>query len=142
MDLTGALVWDSMDQAFMSDEHRRVAEVISEYNHELKIVFVPPEKREFNESQPFALVHSPLGKPPYVVRRLSYAELNPGLVAWVYNNDQATTNVAERIENFYKADLALKEKELREQKAADRDMALTILKSPKNTYKHNGIVYR
>jgi len=140
--MASALVWDSKQQGFISDEHRRVAEVIRDFDHELDVVYVPPEKRAFNDDQPFALVHSPLGQVPYVVRRLSYAELNPGLVAWVFNNDQRTTNVAERLDNMYKAQQAVELKKQMEERERVKEIATTILKSPLNTYRHDGVIYR
>jgi hypothetical protein len=143
MDMTKALLLDSATGAFMSDEHRRVAEIVHDYNPELKVVFVPAEKRQFNDDQPFALVHTPSGgMAPYVVRRLAVNELNAGLIAWIFKNDQARTNVGSILDTMWEAEQALKLKKEMASREQANEMANAIIGSPLNTYRHDGVTYR
>ena len=142
VDMAKALLLDSATGAFMSEEHRRVAEAVRQYNPELKVVFVPPEKRALNDEQPFALVHSPVNQVPYVVRRMAHSDLTPALIGWIYDNDPDKTDVLGKLDAMYKASVAGSQKRQLLVREEANEMARAIIGSNLNTYRHNGVTYR
>ena len=141
MDTSKAVIL-SQQEGFMSEEHRRVAAVIQDFDPTLKVVFVPPELRHNNDNEPFALVHSPFGLPPYVVRRLNYNELDERLLAWLFQSDNTKHDVLSKMEADHAAREALKLREQMDEMAEARDVAASIIKSPLNTFKHDGHKYQ
>ncbi len=143
MDLSGAHVLDPSGH-FVSEDHRQIAELINDWDSEIELRWIPPDKRNFNEEFPYALFHSPMGQQPYIIRKVRFHEVNPGLIAWLWSNDQArgNTNPMAMLEAMDKAQEALRMKKQMEQMEEANDLAASILASPLNTYKHNGIKYQ
>jgi len=144
MDLSGAHVLDDTGH-FVSEEHRHVAEIISEYEPTLSVVWIPPDKRSGNEEFPFAILHTPDdGRQPYIVRKVRHAEMNANLIAWLWMNDQAREgkDAYNRLKAIDDALEALKLKKQTDAREEANEIAKTIIASPLNTYKHDGKVYR
>lgn len=127
---------------FISEAHQRIAEIIKDYEPTLELVWIPPSKRNFNDTYPFAVVHRPVGKPEYVVRKLKENEVDNRLLAWIFANDQERSNPIVMMDKLDQANEIIKAKRHEEELAEQRDVALSILKSPLSVYKHNGVVYR
>jgi hypothetical protein len=137
-----AYVLDPMTGYFISSEHQRIAELIAEYEPALRLVWIPPDQRMQNEEYPFAILHSPADRNPYIVRKVKQHEVNSELVAWLWMNDQARNGKAplQRIKAIQDAEQALTMKRVEEQKAEMHDFASSVLRG-KNYYKHNGKTY-
>lgn len=142
MDLTNARIFDSELGHFVSEEHRRIAEVINEYEPTLSLVWIPPDKRSFDDTHPFAILHSPSNRQPYIVRKLSEQQINSDLVAWLWSNDQARNgrDLNAYLDAQQAAEKALQMKRSMEIREEANDVALHIVKG-KNWYKHNGKVF-
>ena len=125
-----------------SDLHRRVAEVINDWDPTVFLAYVPPEERAFNEEFPFALLHQPEGRPSYIIRKLRPEEVNESLITWLWSNDLASTDVFGTLEAQDRAREALRLKEKLERKEELQALGTAILKSPKSIYKHNEITYK
>jgi hypothetical protein len=130
------------DHGFLSEQHRRIAEIIQDYEPTLFLAFVPPKIREANEEYPFALIHSPIGKPQYVVRRLKEDEVNEGLLAWIWASDNERNSPLVMIEKKEAAERVLRLKEEEDRMAAGHEFMQAVIKSPLHTYKHNGKKYQ
>jgi hypothetical protein len=143
VDLSNAYILDSEVGHFISEEHRHVAELINDYEPTLFLVWIPPDKRAFNEEFPFAILHRPEGHPEYIVRKVRENEVNADLIAWIWMNDQARggKDVLSRVQAMEDAREAMKLKKQAEQAEANGDLAMSILKG-KNYYRHNGRIYR
>jgi len=126
---------------FISQEHRRVAEIINEYDSTLNLVWIPPGKRT-GESHPFAILHSPDGKAPYIVRKVRESEVNEQLIAWLWSNDTQRNDPVSMLGAYESAQEALRLKRQLEAKEEQQEIAETILRSPLNVYRHNGKTYR
>jgi hypothetical protein len=137
-------VYDADSGHFVSSEHQRVAEVIQEYDPNLYLMWIPPEKRELDDTQPFAIVHMPSDGKQYVVRRLKEDEVDYRLLAWLWSNDQARkgNDVLGRLEAEEAARKALELKVEMERREETRELATSIVRSPLNWYKHNGKVFK
>jgi hypothetical protein len=126
------------DGSFISEKHARISELISEYDADLSLAWIPPARREPGD-KPFAVVCSPLGRPPYVV---CYADdCDERLLARVYSMDGAKGNVGESIDANNKAVRDLQKKKYEDAMADQYEFAQSVLKSPKSVYKHNGVKY-
>lgn len=134
-------IWNEDEQCFTSELHRRVAEIINDYEPTLFLAWVPPRLREMDELYPFAIVHQPPGKPQYVVRKLKEEEVNEQLLAWLWSNDTTKTNVLDRLEALDNAKHALKLKEDLERDEEQKEFAISVLRSPLHTYRHKGRKY-
>lgn len=126
------------DGQFVSAEHQRIAEIIADYDPDLQLLWIPPANREPGDA-PFAVLHSPAGKPPYVV---CYADdCDERLLARVFSMDSAKQDIWSEIEKSEAAREAIKLKRDMDEAEERKDLVEHIIKSPKATYKHDGIVY-
>jgi hypothetical protein len=136
-------VLDSETGHFISAEHQRVAEVISSYDPTLQLLWIPPEKRDLDESFPYALLHTPTnGQAPYIVRKVREVDMNQGLIAWVFANDQVKNpNDLNEFQDIQEAARrALIAAEIAEARAEKYDFAQSVLNGP-NYYRHGGRKY-
>ena len=123
---------------FVSEKQARIAELISEYDHNLTLTWIPPERREPGD-KPFAVVASPVGQKQYVV---CYAdECDERLLARIYGMDNERNNVMQSVDTHNQAVRALQRKKYEEEIAEAHEISQAILRSPKSTYKHNGVKY-
>lgn len=127
------------DVGFVSQEHQRVAELVNEYDPTLQLLWIPPDKREFDEQFPFAILHSPSGKVPYIVRKVQIQDMNETLIAWLYQSERIG-DVNAYQDGLDMARKALNDKAIEESKGAILDFAQSVIKG-KHWYKHNGKVY-
>lgn len=84
-------VWNSELGEFISDEHRRLAEILHDYHPgRYSLVFIPIKDRVTPEeiAKPFAILEHRQGDSS-IVRYLSEAEMRDpaGVIAWVYAGD-------------------------------------------------------
>lgn len=122
----------------VSERHARVAEIIQDYDPQLELAWIPPEKREPGD-KPFAVIHRPDGQPPYVV---CYADdPDERLLARVFSMDTNKNDVWQNLEYERAAYEAMRLKTQMEELQEQHDLAASILRSPKATYRHNGVVY-
>ena len=127
---------------FVSQEHTRVAELVKEYDSTLDLVWIPPEKRDFDEQFPFAILHSPPNREPYIVRKVQACDMNETLIATLYMNDGSKNNrsLNSWLDAQEFARQAMEKKIRDEQNAAQMDFANSVI-SGKNWYRHTGKVY-
>lgn len=134
---------ESQTGHFISADHRRIAEIINDYNQYMQLIWIPPEQRELNEEFPFAILHSPPGLAPYIVRKVRESEMNHTLISWLAMNDLSKNRPADifaRIEADEAARKLLEFKRQEEAKAEKLDLAKSII-GGKNFYKHDGKKY-
>lgn len=129
---------------FISVEHQRIAEIIKDYEPYLELAWIPPEKRELDDTQPFAILHREPGKPTYVVRTMAESEMNESIIAWLFMNDQQRggQDLQGRLEKMEAARKALDMKASIDKMEEAKELARAILTSPLNYYKHNGVKYQ
>lgn len=139
--MTDAYILDSETGTFISQEHRRIAEIINEYDETLQLIWIPVGKRT-GETHPFAILHSPDNKAPYIVRKVKESEVNEQLIAWLWTNDTNRNDVHAMLEAYDDARQAVEHKKAIEAAEEQAEVAGAILKSPLNVYRHNGKIYR
>lgn len=122
---------------FVSEKHARIAEIISDYDRDLNLAWIPPDKREPGD-QPFAVIKTEPDGYRYVV---CYADnVDERLLARVFSMDSAKNDVFSQIEAEKAAYEALKLKKQQEEMFEAHDLAGSILRG-KHYYKHNGVKY-
>lgn len=148
---TSSVVWNPDLGEFISEEHRRVAEIIHDFNPYFSLVFIPKNQRttEQERAKPFAILQS--GVPNMrdtIIRHLSEEEMrdSSSVLAWLFEGDQRrhrSGDILRKIEAKDAAERALAMKREMDQREDEMQFAEYVFsdKSP-NTFKHNGQVYR
>lgn len=121
---------------FVSENQRRVAEILSDYDHNLQLQWIPPVERG-SEDFAFRVVDITPGRNPYVVT-VSH-ECDERLLGKVIAADGKHGNQLDALEAHNAALELLATKKRQEAQMEMHEMAASIIRSPKDTYKHMGI---
>lgn len=137
-------VYDSQTGTFVNEKHRRVAEIVQDYDPTLFLVWIPPAQRTEAKDRefPFAILHKPLNRPEYIVRTVKESEVDERLLAWLWSNDAERTNPLAMLEKEEAARQAMELHARQEERDEAIEIGTAILNSPLNTYRHNGKVYK
>lgn len=128
-----------VDGHFVSQKQIRINEILRDYDPTLQLQWIPPNQRSHNDLA-FRVVCFPMGRPPYLV--CTAEEADERLLARVFEADQANSpNKLNFIENYNKALELTRAKEDFEVRQEDHDLAASILRNNKSTYRHGGIDY-
>lgn len=134
--------FDKIDGLY-TDQQRRVASVIRDIFPTVRLLKLDSLHPAFSPEQPFALVDEPNLLPPYLIRTLRESEIDHRLVAWLVDNNmndsESKVNKLDILEMAHRAVEAKREVEWMEER---RDVMTSIMKSKKNTYKHDGKVLK
>ena len=85
---------------FTSEVHRRVAEIIYDYDPDLRLAFIPYSQRDPSDpnEKPYAVVDVKPGIKPHFVMYADEDELSSGaLLARLFNNDLSKVDVGARL---------------------------------------------
>lgn len=139
--------FDTEAGVIVSEKHRRIAEIIHDYNPELSLMWIPPSKRSAEDGDPFLIVHTrmdgsqypvmwipeeQMDNPPVVLGRLFAGDMSKGDKDRV----QMAMEAAEMAEQVYKAKID------QERWDSKMDFVTFALKTPLHKFKHNGKEYR
>lgn len=118
------------DGTFVSEKHARIAEIVREYDPNLRLAFVPEHKRTPGEPS-FAVIENREGR-DYIA---FYAdECDERIIARIFENDSAKHDVQGRMEAHNDAIKVYQAKVAQEEMLEAHEKARAILKSPKSTY--------
>lgn len=123
---------------FVSQEHRRIAEIIADYEPTLRLVFIPPSRRDPNNpnEKPFAVAHFPADKEPYIA---FYSDTcDERLLERVFMNDTSKHDIGARLDAAEAAKESIKLKRRIDELEEQADVARSMWRSPLHSYKHNG----
>lgn len=124
---------------FISQKQVRINEILQDYDPSLQLQWIPPSDRSSNDLA-FRVVCFPQGRPPYAV--CFAEEADERLLAKVFEADQANSpNKLNYIENYNKALELTRAKEAQEARQEDHELAASILRNTRSSYKHGGIDY-
>jgi hypothetical protein len=127
----------------ISVKHQRIADIIQDYDPTLELAWIPPDKRDFNDIEPFAVIHRPgNGKQSYVAMTLREDQINETLLARLWSHDNKNGSVLTWVEAQDAARNAVILKEKMDDAEMKRDLVSHIVSSNKNTYHHGGVAYR
>lgn len=141
MTTQGAYILDNASGYALSAQHTRIAEIIRDFNPELELAWIPPDKRNAFEAHPFAIIHNQPNGQRYVVGTFSEAEMDHRIIAHLFNHDAKRTDVNARIEAENAAKELLRLKEIQDEAEERHAMGRAMIKTRKSTWKHNGKKY-
>jgi hypothetical protein len=123
---------------FISENQRRTAEILQDYDPNLQLQWIPPGDRGVNDYA-FRVVDTHPNRNNYVVCFAN--ECDERLLAKVFQADQQRNghDVLSYLDNHNAAIELLKASKAEEQRMEDHELAYSILRSTKIHYKHNGI---
>lgn len=127
------------DGHFVSEKHARIAEIVQDFNPYLELVWIPPENRKENDdTPPFAILDRTPGKKPYIVFTIKEDELDERVIAKLFQGDLAHNDVLGRLEAQERAAQVLKYKEQMDKAAERQDFVKSVVGSGKHSFRHNG----
>ena len=140
MDFSKAIVLG--DGGSLSVKHERIAEIIRDLNPTLELAYIPEAQRSSFDKHPFAIIHRPNIGEPYIAMTMTENEVDERLIQKLIQRDTTKGAVLDELEAHEAALRLVKAKSDMDEADEKRDLAQSILKSPKNVYRHNGVVYK
>lgn len=138
MDLFDCFV-PTEDGYFVSEKQARVAEILSDYDPTIRLAWIPPDKREPGD-KPFAVIKREESGHEYAI---CYAdECDERLLERVWSMDSSKHDILAVMDARNAAIKALELKKQMEEMEEAHDLSASILRSPLNTYRHNGVTYQ
>lgn len=123
------------DGTWVSEKFERLASVINDYDHNLELRWIPPDKRTREDKHPFVIVDTRINQ---VVVYASELDTPEGILAKLWGIDNCKHNVLEQLEIQERAQKALEMKEWMDKKEEAIDLAFFFKQSPLHTIRHNG----
>ncbi len=125
-----------IDGRLVSAKIQRLVDAIREYSHELDVKWIPPEARSEGQAA-FKVIHNPPGQPSYTVRHIQTEEefderILQGIIAGDQRNGKASVS---DFEAWSEAQNLLKQQEFLDDLEAKHDLAASMLRSNKDTYR-------
>lgn len=139
------------EHGFVTADQARVSQILADYNPDLVILHIPPALQTTAEDRemPFCIVHvhakgeaviPGLGRAD-VVMHVRPDEMDHRVLEEVFKRDMKNDPMKHMVA-ANQAQAVWEAKQREEEMAQQRDIALSILKSPLHTYKHDGQVFR
>jgi hypothetical protein len=137
--------YDEGSGRFINETHRRIGEVIAEYDPELRLVWIDPQDRVDADDKPFAIVHfHPDGQTQFI-SFWREDQVDERLIEHLFENDfrkHHPKEIFDRMEARRDAEKLLEEKRIQEKYDEKLDMFLSLIKSPLHTFKHDSRKWR
>lgn len=132
------------DGHFISDRVSRTVQLIRQYDPNLDVVWLPPERRENpNDPEFYVVERLPDGRALPVFSILNESFMDERLLERIYELDSLKQDdVLGAMDARNKAKRDMLAAEAVDREAEILEVAAYVLRSPKSTYKHNGKVYR
>jgi hypothetical protein len=122
-----------VDGHFVSQKQIRINEILQDYDPNLQLQWIPPDKRSAQDAA-FRVVHFQPGRAPYLVCVAD--EADERLLARVFEADQANSpNKLNYIENYNRALELTKLKEAEAEREEAHEMAVSVLRNTKSYYR-------
>lgn len=125
------------DSGALSVKHERIAEIINDLDPNLELAYIPTEARSAFDKHPFMVRH----KNGYVVMTMPENEVDERIIAKLIKRDTHRGNVIDELEASEAAMRLVQAKERMDIAEERQDFVKSVIKSPKNWYRHNGQVY-
>lgn len=127
------------DGRWVSEKHERIARIIQDYDPDLHLAYIPPDKREPGDI-PFAVIHTPPDAPDYVVA--TFDDCDERILEHLWSIDNKHGDVLSRMDAANAAKEAVKLREQLDREEERKELIGSIVRSPLNVYKHNGVKYQ
>lgn len=131
------------DGHWISDEITRIIEVIRDLDPNIEVCWIPPENRAPGDAAFLFIEHTPDGRKHkmfYVMTEADFTVRNTLTRILEGDNARSPLTIA-ALDKHNDAMKLVQLKQHQDELEAKHDLAHHILKSPKSTYRHGGIVY-
>lgn len=118
---------------FVDQRHARIAEIIQDYDPELELAWIPPDKREEGD-KPFAVIHRPLGKPVYVAFYVDECDERILQRIWAGDVKHHRGTIMTQLDARNASVKAMQLKKQMDEMDDAADQAKHVFQSPKSTY--------
>lgn len=126
-----------------TDHQRRIAQVIRDYDPQLRLMLLEGTHPNYQPEKPFAVVCEPPLMTPYVVFNAAESEIDHRLLARIIEGDLAKSgSTANRLELLEMAEKVTKAKAEADWEEERKDLLRSMLKSGKHEYRHGGKTLR
>lgn len=89
----------SEDGYFVSEKMMTLAQILQDYDPYLSLEWIPTDKRVANDNAaPYRIVHTPPGRPPYVVMFAYETDVPEHILARIFENDNTRGNPVARMD--------------------------------------------
>lgn len=130
------------DGSWVSAKVVRIAEIITDYDPNLEVRWIPPDKRQNLADPEFCIVeHLKDGGEAVAFYVQNELEFDERVVERIFKNDSTKHNVLADMEARNAAVKAVKLKEAQDAIDAQIDFTKAVIASPLHTYRHNGKKY-
>jgi len=123
------------DGSWVSEKFEQLASVIQDYDHNLELRWIPPDKRTREDKHPYVIVDTRINQ---VVVYASELDTPEGILAKLWGIDNCKHNVLEQVEIQERAAKALEMKKWIDTKEEAADLAYFFKQSPLHTIRHGG----
>lgn len=123
------------DGRWVDENYARLAEAINQYDRNLQLRWIPPERRSRDDKKPYVVIDTTIEQP---VLYASELDTPVEILSKLIMADNTKTKVLDRIEAADLATRMLKAKEWQDQMEEAHDYAKFLMQSPLNTVRHNG----
>lgn len=148
--LSSAGTWDSESGAFINEDHRRLAEILHDYNPYFSLAWIPPKDRLAEDTKPYAIIDSSPNVDQYIMRMLSEEEMkNPtAVLQWVFEGDLNRNRPGDVLAKMEAEELARKLMDTKREEdflAAQEDLTAFMIsggRDKKHYVRHDGQTIR
>ena len=123
-------MYDSARGEFVNSKHQRIAEIISDYDPCLSLMYIPPKDRLSTDEFTYVVAYTAPGRQPEAVMWLNEDEIDERLLARLWLNDSRRNDPLEYLARLEDAKEALRLKEELEQREEARNQAAFMIRSP------------
>lgn len=131
-------VVDSNSGEFVNLTFVTIARMLHEWDPTISVVWIPPAQRDDNDVYPYAIVHSPVGKEPYIILHLQEEEMTADLIPRLWTMREQTNDLHKTMAMKEEAARRIQQAETDEIKGAERDRHKFMLQSPLHTINMGG----
>lgn len=126
------------DGHWVNEKFARIAEIISDFDHRLQLVWIPPENRTDFDIRPYGILHTGEDGLQKMVMLIKEEELDERVIEALFLGDTTKVDVLGRLEAKERASQVLKMKAEMEEAEARQDFIKSVVRSGKHSFRHNG----
>ena len=139
--LGASMEWSNEAGSYIDSNHRRVAQIVNDYDSRLFLAWIPPDRREPGNPYVYALVHQPPGQPEYVAKTFRADEIDERVLAWIFRADNNRFDTLTELDALEAARKLAQAKAWEDAREQMKEFAKTVMGSPLHTFKHDGKVF-
>lgn len=135
-------VYDPESGEWVNETFQRVAEILSDFDPHLRLMWIPERQRTAFDLKPFALGwFTEGGTLEYIIMHLKEEEVNESLLAQVFQMRKNTEDLNGYLDSLEAAHNAMRYKEQLDRTAESAEFAASLVKTPLHTYRARGKVF-